>query len=337
MWASEQRRPVIVHSCNPVRPMSTNERTKVQARYSYRLGVSSVTTTAHEPEKSAGRQVLERSADPMRLLLILGAGSAALRCGGFRAAGPSPVRLRALLPPIPATSAARHASPIASDVQRGIGAGRELPSPSGLNTLTKPLQAGVVLGISVAIAALALAIAGPGFAAVRGSDLWNLSRPTWPALGLIYLAAGVAHFTEAEGFENITPPNGTWGLWWTPFSPRVNVYWTGVVEIFGGEGIAAHTCASLLGVLSSSSLRRRRVDAIRGDRAAARLCAPVVAWPGCLRRRAHTPPSHNPRHPGQPLRAHARRQLPARCAHFHALARRREPARAIRSRGGMID
>ena len=172
-----------------------------------------------------------------RLLLLLGAGSAALHCGGFRAVGPSSTRLRTLLPPVPATTAARRASPIASDeLVRGIGAGRELPSPSGLNTLTKPLQAGVVLGISVAIAALALAIAGPGFAAVRGSDLWNLSRPTWPALGLIYLAAGVAHFTEAEGFENITPPNGTWGLWWTPFSPRVNVYWTGVVEIFGGEG-----------------------------------------------------------------------------------------------------
>ena len=31
-------------------------------------------------------------------------------------------------------------------------------------------------------------------------------------VGFIYLAAGIAHFTEEEGFTNICPPNGTWGL-----------------------------------------------------------------------------------------------------------------------------
>lgn len=115
-------------------------------------------------------------------------------------------------------------------VVRGIGEGRNLPSPSGINTLPVPLQAATVVAMLAAICALASAIAGPGFDLVRGSFLWNLSRPTWPLLGLIYLAAGVAHFTELEGFANITPPNGTWGFWWTPFSAKFNVQWTGVVR-----------------------------------------------------------------------------------------------------------
>jgi hypothetical protein len=91
----------------------------------------------------------------------------------------------------------------------GIGEGRNLPSPSGINTFPVPLQAATVLAILASICALASVIAGPGFDLARGSFLWNLSRPTWPLLGLIYLAAGVAHFTELEGFANITPPNGT--------------------------------------------------------------------------------------------------------------------------------
>jgi len=122
-----------------------------------------------------------------------------------------------------------------SELQPGVGAGRDLPSPSGINQLPVPLQAATVLAISIAIGVFATLLAGPAFDAVRGSFLWNLSRPTWPfVFGLIYLAAGVAHFTEADGFENITPPNGTWGIYYTPFSPRINVLWTGVVEIFGG-------------------------------------------------------------------------------------------------------
>lgn len=68
-----------------------------------------------------------------------------------------------------------------------------------------------MLAICAAIGALTGVLAGPVFDSVRGSFLWSLSRPTWPLLGFIYLAAGIAHFTEAEGFENITPPNGTWG------------------------------------------------------------------------------------------------------------------------------
>ena len=136
----------------------------------------------------------------------------------------------------------------AEELTPGVGEGRNLPSPSGINTYPLPLQAATVLGITAGIALLAALIAGPGFDAVRGSGPWNLSRPTWPLLGFIYLAAGIAHFTEAEGFTNICPPNGTWGFWWTPFSPRVNVLWSGAVEIFGGGWMLFGAAAPLLGL-----------------------------------------------------------------------------------------
>ena len=115
----------------------------------------------------------------------------------------------ALVARVPAT--VPRTTPI-SCVVRGVGEGRDLPSPSGINTYPLPLQAATVLGIAAGIALLAALIAGPGFDAVRGSGPWNLSRPTWPLLGFIYLAAGIAHFTEEEGFTNICPPDGTWGL-----------------------------------------------------------------------------------------------------------------------------
>lgn len=137
---------------------------------------------------------------------------------------------------------------------RGVGEGRDLPSPSGINELPELQQAGVVLAILVAIGAGSSILAGPVFDAVRGSSLWDLSFPTWPILGIIYLAAGVAHFTEAEGFENITPPNGTWGLFYTPFSPRTNVLWTGVVEIFGGAWMLFGAAAGAAGVALPGAL-----------------------------------------------------------------------------------
>ena len=137
---------------------------------------------------------------------------------------------------------------LAEPVVRGIGVGRDLPAPSGINTLDAPVQAAIVVAILAAIGVGASAITGPGFDAIRGSGLWNLSRPTWPILGFIYLAAGIAHFTELEGFENITPPNKTWGFFWTPFSPKVNVLWTGVIEIFGGGWMIFGGAVSAAGI-----------------------------------------------------------------------------------------
>ena len=42
--------------------------------------------------------------------------------------------------------------------------------------------------------------------------------------------------------------NGAWGVWWTPFSPKANVYWTGVVEIFGGAWMLFGAGAAAAGV-----------------------------------------------------------------------------------------
>tara|TARA_B110001452_G_scaffold210400_1_gene180792 strand:- start:1368 stop:2141 length:774 start_codon:yes stop_codon:yes gene_type:complete len=156
--------------------------------------------------------------------------------------------------PLKPTVSARSCEVVLSGIVPGVGEGRDLPSPSGINTYPVPLQAATVVGISAAIGLLFALIDGPLFDAARGSFLWNLSRPTWPILGLIYLAAGIAHFTEEEGFTNITPPNGTWGFFYTPFSPKVNVLWTGVVEVFGGAWMLFGAGAPLLGVQLPAAL-----------------------------------------------------------------------------------
>lgn len=121
------------------------------------------------------------------------------------------------------------------------------PAPSRINTLPEPVQAAIVAAIALAIG-LGANVLTDAFGLVRGSALFQLSRPTWPALGLIYLAAGVGHFTAIDGFINITPPNKTWGIWWTPFSPRFNVQWTGVAEIFGGAWMLLGALAPVVGV-----------------------------------------------------------------------------------------
>ena len=85
----------------------------------------------------------------------------------------------------------------AEELTPGVGEGRNLPSPSGINTYPLPLQAATVVGITAGIALLAACIAGPGFDAVRGSGLWNLSRPTWPLLPSSSL--------PPPGLENVRP------------------------------------------------------------------------------------------------------------------------------------
>jgi uncharacterized membrane protein len=42
--------------------------------------------------------------------------------------------------------------------------------------------------------------------------------------------------------------SGTWGFWWTPFSAKFNVQWTGVVEVFGGLWMILGALAPALGI-----------------------------------------------------------------------------------------
>lgn len=113
-------------------------------------------------------------------------------------------------------------------------------APSGVDELPLLAQAGVFGAISAGIGAGTVALAGRGFTAVEFpyacQDRRNW-RKTWPLVGGLYLAAGLAHFSSQEGFVAIYPPPGTWGFWYLPGSAEFHVAWTGIAEIAGGAGL----------------------------------------------------------------------------------------------------
>ena len=84
-------------------------------------------------------------------------------------------------------------------------------------------------------------VLGPATRAVAPT-LAAWSATTWPAIGLTYIAAGVAHFTVHDGFVSMMPHKGAWGFWNLPGSASFHVNWTGVAEILGGFGLI---CGSL--------------------------------------------------------------------------------------------
>lgn len=120
----------------------------------------------------------------------------------------------------------------------GIGPeGCALPSPSGVNTLSEPLQSSIVLGIGAALGVSTVFFSSFLEYITLNYDWVQTWRYTWPLLGAIYAAAGVTHFTLQEEYENIYPSKGAWGFWYLPGSAAFHVQWTGVAEILGGVGL----------------------------------------------------------------------------------------------------
>ena len=120
----------------------------------------------------------------------------------------------------------------------GVGEeGCALPSLSGVNTLSEPIQAAIVLGIFAALGVSSVAFSSFLDTITLKYEWVQSWRYTWPLLGVVYAAAGVTHFTLQEQYENIYPSKGSWGIWYLPGSPEFHVKWTGVAEILGGVGL----------------------------------------------------------------------------------------------------
>ena len=85
----------------------------------------------------------------------------------------------------------------------GVGEeGCALPSLSGVNTLSEPIQAAIVLGIFVTLGVSSVAFSSYLDTITLNYEWVQSWRYSWPLLGLIYAAAGVTHFTLQEQYEN---------------------------------------------------------------------------------------------------------------------------------------
>ena len=130
----------------------------------------------------------------------------------------------------------------ATKATRSSSAGLEA-SPSGIDEWPQISQAAVFFGTYAALFLTtypATKVVESFSTSVIGLERWriNVIDSTLPILmGVVYLAAGVGHFTSSQAFQDIYPPIGTWGIWYLPGSAAFHVAWTGVVEVLGGFGL----------------------------------------------------------------------------------------------------
>ena len=123
-------------------------------------------------------------------------------------------------------------------------------APSGIDALDLPAQAAVfagcygALGVGTLLNVKLFDVIGE---AVSADTQENLAR-AGSLLGILFIGAGITHFTNAAADEAIFPPLGTWGLWYLPGDADFHVKWTGAAEIAGGTGLLLGAILDALGV-----------------------------------------------------------------------------------------
>jgi uncharacterized membrane protein len=125
-------------------------------------------------------------------------------------------------------------------------------APSGVNALPALEQIGVfgLCFVAIGIGAVAILLALGALSRALPSGWFARWQGSWPLLGMIYMAAGLTHFTYHGAYESIYPPQGTWGgLWQLPGSAEFHVAWTGVAELLGGAGLVGGALAETLEVV----------------------------------------------------------------------------------------
>ncbi|KAL7557664.1 hypothetical protein ACA910_001265 [Epithemia clementina (nom. ined.)] len=151
--------------------------------------------------------------------------------------------------PLAAPFQRRHYASLQGEREKGSGDAVERPDPSIL--LSAKGDASQRFGFIAICVSLAvgtyLAVDFLEFVEWILPDNWyELWRDfTWPVgFGLIFVAAGAAHFLQKEAFFAMVPPQGTWGGLWQVPAPgadkfgltyeEFHTYWTGIAELGGG-------------------------------------------------------------------------------------------------------